>query len=147
MKTRRRARAAGERPGPSRRERRSKETRERLFRAALDLFVKKGLTETTVEDITEAADVGKGTFFNYFPSKEHILIAFADMQLEKLEGQLEKARHTRLSMPEFLREMAVEMTSEPGRNPSAVRAILQAYLSGTSVRQLMVARQNRGQEL
>ncbi len=67
-----------------RRERRSAETRERLFRAASDLFAKKGFSETTVEDITEAADVGKGTFFNYFPSKDHILLAFGEMQLAKL---------------------------------------------------------------
>ncbi|HLJ42079.1 MAG TPA: TetR family transcriptional regulator, partial [Candidatus Acidoferrales bacterium] len=52
-----------------RRERRRTETRERIFRAALDLFAERGFMETTVEDITEAADVGKGTFFNYFPTK------------------------------------------------------------------------------
>ena len=72
--------------GPDRRQRRSTETRERLFRAALRLFAEKGFAETTVEDITNAADVGKGTFFNYFPSKEHILIAFSDMQLSKLQA-------------------------------------------------------------
>jgi len=48
-----------------RRQRRSADIRERLFRAALDLFAQRGFAETTVEDITEAADVGKGTFFNY----------------------------------------------------------------------------------
>src|SRR6266566_4577887 len=58
-----------------RRQRRSAEIRERLFRAALNLFAQKGFAETTVEDITEAADVGKGTFLNYFPSKDHILVA------------------------------------------------------------------------
>src|SRR5216683_1954195 len=58
---------------PSRRQRRSADIRERLFGAALQLFAQKGFAETTVEDITEAADVGKGTFFNYFPSKDHIL--------------------------------------------------------------------------
>src|SRR5260370_1206689 len=47
---------------PSRRQRRSAEIRERLFRAALNLFSQKGFGETTVEDITEAADVCKGTF-------------------------------------------------------------------------------------
>src|SRR5271155_5008045 len=43
------------RPSHGRRERRTAETRERLFRAALDLFARKGFTETTVEDITESA--------------------------------------------------------------------------------------------
>src|SRR5262252_6414425 len=75
----------------SRRERRSAELRERLFRAALALFASKGYAETTVEDITEAADVGKGTFFNYFPSKEHVLLAFAEMQLAKLEVVVRQA--------------------------------------------------------
>src|SRR5215475_13002096 len=63
----------------SRRERRGLETRERLFRAALAKFAQKGFTDTTIEDITEAADLGKGTFFNYFPSKDHLLMAFAEM--------------------------------------------------------------------
>ena len=56
-----------------RRERHREETRQRLFDAALKLFAERGYLETTVEDITEAADVGKGTFFNYFPTKEHVL--------------------------------------------------------------------------
>src|SRR3981189_2964925 len=85
-------------PVTSRRERRSAETRERLFRAALDLFARKGFAETTVEDITEAADVGKGTFFNYFPSKDHILIAFGEIQLAKLEAAIENARRSKMAM-------------------------------------------------
>src|SRR5687768_386466 len=56
-----------------RRERHKAEIRERLFRTAIDLYMTRGLQATTVKEITEAADVGKGTFFNYFPTKEHIL--------------------------------------------------------------------------
>src|SRR3974390_2212003 len=83
----------------SRRERRSLELRERLFRAALDLFAEKGFAETTVEDITNAADVGKGTFFNYFPSKDHILLAFAEMQLARLRMAVDEARRTKEPLP------------------------------------------------
>src|SRR5437868_9246106 len=89
-------------PSPNRRQRRSAEIRERLFRAALALFAKKGFAETTVEDITNAADLGKGTFFNHFPSKDHILIAFSDMQIAKLQQAVNEARHTRESMAIFL---------------------------------------------
>jgi AcrR family transcriptional regulator len=131
----------------SRRERRSAEIRERLFRAALDQFAKKGLQETTVEDITDAADVGKGTFFNYFPSKEHILIAFVEMQVGKLQAEVEQARRTERPVPEFLREMSVRMSAEPARNPSVVRAILQAYLSTTPVREVIRRKQALGHEL
>ncbi len=126
----------------SRRQRRSAEIRERLFRAALALF-EKGFAETTVEDITEAADVGKGTFFNYFPSKDHILLAFGEMQLGKLEAAIETARKTGEPMPEFLRSLGVRMTQEPTRNPAIIRALLQAYLSTTPVREAMMGLQKR----
>jgi AcrR family transcriptional regulator len=94
----------------SRRERRSAELRERLFRSALALFASKGYAETTVEDITEAADVGKGTFFNYFPSKEHILMAFGEMQLSKLESVVNEAQKSDRPMPEVLRTLVLRMT-------------------------------------
>lgn len=126
-----------------RRERRSAETRESLFRAALDLFAKKGFSETTVEDITQAADVGKGTFFNYFPSKDHILLAFGEMQLAKLQSAVDEARRTGEPMPQFLRSLGVRMTQEPIRNPGVIRTLLQAYLSTTPVREAMLDLQKR----
>ena len=130
-------------PPPGRRQRRSADIRDRLFRSALELFAQKGFAETTVEDITEAADVGKGTFFNYFPSKDHILLAFGEMQLSKLESAIEVARSSGEPMPEFLRSLGVRMTQEPTRNPAIIRALLQAYLSTTPVRAAMMDLQSR----
>jgi AcrR family transcriptional regulator len=132
---------------PDRRQRRSAEIRERLFNASLTLFAQKGFAETTVEDITEAADVGKGTFFNYFPSKDHILLAFGEMQLRKLQAAIELARKTGEPMPEFLRSLGVRMTQEPTRNPAIIRALLQAYLSTTPVRAAMMDLQRRVHDL
>jgi AcrR family transcriptional regulator len=134
-------------PNRGRRERRCAEIRERLFNASLNLFAQKGFAETTVEDITEAADVGKGTFFNYFPSKDHILLAFGEMQLRKLEAAIELARNTGEPMPEFLRSLGVRMTQEPTRNPAIIRALLQAYLSTTPVRAAMMDLQRRVHDL
>jgi AcrR family transcriptional regulator len=132
---------------PDRRQRRASEIRERLFRAALDLFAQHGFVDTTVEDITNAADVGKGTFFNYFPSKDHILLAFAETQLTKLQSIIENLRNTREPVPQFLRTLAVRMTEEPARNPSIVRALLLANLSSTPVRESMRINQARGHKL
>src|SRR5260370_37052260 len=125
-----------------RRQRRSADIRERLFRHALELFAQKGFAETTVEDITEAADVGKGTFFNYFPSKDHILLAFGEMQLCKLEAAIEMARRAGEPMPDFLRSLGVRMTQEPTRNPALIRPLLQAYLSPTPRRQAILTLHN-----
>lgn len=134
-------------PPSDRRQRRSAEIRERLFRAALSLFAKKGFAETTVEDITEAADVGKGTFFNYFRSKDHILIAFGEMQLAKLEAAIAEVRRTNEPISEFLRSLGSRMIQEPARNPEIMRALLQAYLSTTPVREAMLDLQKRVQAL
>jgi AcrR family transcriptional regulator len=126
-----------------RRSRRSAELRERLFRAALDLFAKKGFAETTVEDITNAADVGKGTFFNYFPSKDHILLAFAEMQLGRLRLAVDHARQTKEPLPKFFRSLTALMTAEPSRNPDIIRILLLAFLSNPQVRQAMLDLQAR----
>src|SRR5262250_1155289 len=128
---------------PSRRERRSAELRERVFRSALRLFAQKGFAETTVEDITEAADVGKGTFFNYFPSKDHILLAFTDMQLGKLAEAVEHFRNSPQPLPVFLENLTIRMTEEPLRNPGMIRALLQGFVSSTAVREVMVSKQER----
>jgi AcrR family transcriptional regulator len=133
-------------PG-SRRERRSFELRQRIFRAALALFGKKGYAQTTVEDITEAADVGKGTFFNYFPSKEHLLLAFSEMQLAKLEGIVREISESRLPLRDSIHHLVGRMTELPIQNPAVVRALLQAHLSSQVVREQMFVFHRKQQQL
>ena len=50
-------------------------------------------------------------------------------------------------MPEFLRALGVRMTQEPTRNPAIIRALLQAFLSTTRVREAMIDMQERVQAL
>ena len=68
-----------------RRERKKEETRRRITMAALELFHEKGFEATTVDEITERADVAKGTFFNYFPRKESVLEALSQEWMERAE--------------------------------------------------------------
>ena len=76
----------------SRRERKKQETRQRLIEVALRLFRERGYDATTIGEITEGADVAKGTFFNYFETKEAILPALAEWRLRQLEQALEPER-------------------------------------------------------
>jgi len=54
---------------PTLRARKKAATKERLYAAALDLFRRQGFAATTIAAIAEAAEVSRGTFFNYFPGK------------------------------------------------------------------------------
>lgn len=72
-------------PELSRRERKKEETRRRIFEAAISLFRTKGFEATTVDEITEKADVGRGTFFNYFPKKEAVLAYLSEERLAAAE--------------------------------------------------------------
>jgi AcrR family transcriptional regulator len=60
---------------PSRRERRRSETRARLVGAARELFARRGVDATRINEITEYADVGFGSFYNYFADKDAIVAA------------------------------------------------------------------------
>ncbi|MEU7482171.1 TetR/AcrR family transcriptional regulator [Lentzea sp. NPDC042327] len=71
-----------------RRERHKRAMYERLYTAALDLFTEQGYDETSIEDITERADVARGTFFNYFEKKEEVIAAWGTRRRETLRAEL-----------------------------------------------------------
>jgi len=57
----------------NRSQRRAKTTRKRLKKAALDIFSEKSVHAATIEEITEKADLGKGTLYQHFADKEEIV--------------------------------------------------------------------------
>jgi AcrR family transcriptional regulator len=56
------------------RERKKLKTRAALQKEAMRLFLKQGFAETTIEEIAAAAEVSPSTFFNYFASKEDLIL-------------------------------------------------------------------------
>jgi AcrR family transcriptional regulator len=62
---------------PNRMDRRRLETRAKLLKATLALVIKKGIEKTTMDDITETADLGRRTLYYHFDSKEDCVIAAA----------------------------------------------------------------------
>jgi AcrR family transcriptional regulator len=89
----------------SRRERKKEETKERIFRAAVKLFRDKGFEATTIDDITDRADVAKGTFFNYFHKKEAVLGYLSAVRLAAAEERAEEI----LAAPTAAREKLIEL--------------------------------------
>nr|WP_316398601.1 TetR family transcriptional regulator [Bradyrhizobium sp. 33ap4] len=60
------------------RARKRQETRERLTKAAMMLFLERSFEATTLDDIVAAADVSRRTFFHYFASKEDVVLAWQE---------------------------------------------------------------------
>jgi hypothetical protein len=68
------------------------EKKQKLLSVALELFWKNGMSKTTIAQITDVANIGKSTFYEYFKSKEDLLNQWFEsfiMQLAGIGGFLE----------------------------------------------------------
>ena len=71
--------------------------RDRLARAAIDLFDERGYEQTTVDDITERAGLGRTTFFRHYRSKDDVIFPDHDRLLELVAERLRtSSQHTAL---------------------------------------------------
>jgi AcrR family transcriptional regulator len=130
-----------------RRQRHAAETRLRIFRCALQLFAERGYPNVTVEEITEAADVGKGTFFNYFESKEHVLGVMAEIQLGKVSEALTLAADSEQTIHSVLHRLFLRAAEEPGRSPDLARALIASFLASEGVRHLIARNMQKGRRM
>ncbi|MDQ0243943.1 AcrR family transcriptional regulator [Bacillus fengqiuensis] len=73
-----------------RRAQQKEHTKKLLQQTAIELFKKQGYGKTTVSQITANAGVAKGTFFNYFESKQAVLHTIQEQQAEYMEKEAEK---------------------------------------------------------
>ncbi len=121
---------------PSRRERQKAETREQLYRAARSVFAARGLTASTVEEITKAAGVAKGTFFNYFRTKEEVFKVFIEIQLANVTGAVEEARGARGNARTVLRNLFHRNAGEFGSSATLTGALLSALFGSEPVREI-----------
>ena len=79
-------------PETGRRDRRRREVHERILKAAVDRFERQGVEATKVDDICAVADVAQKTFFNHFPTKQHLIREIAATFLHELLDILEETR-------------------------------------------------------
>jgi len=85
--------------------RRALRSRQRLMQAALALFSEKGIEGTSINDITERADLGKGTFYRHFKTKEEIAVALVEEAVDRLLERIEAV----VQAPSTLEEMVAHL--------------------------------------
>jgi len=78
----------------SRSQRRKRRNRDALIRAAYSVVSRKGIDATTVHDITEEADVGLGTAYNYFRSKDDLILAAIEQSMDRLARRIQVVTDT-----------------------------------------------------
>lgn len=66
--------------------------RQQIYQAAMELFAQQGMVGTTIQQIADRAGVGKGTVYEYFDSKDDILVA----AFQFLRSEMEKTFRTKL---------------------------------------------------
>lgn len=76
---------------PTRRERSRQRVHGSLYTSALELFAEQGYEGTTIDQITERADVARGTFFNHFQRKEDLVTTWAERRREELRIFMEES--------------------------------------------------------
>jgi len=107
-----------------RRERKKRETRDRILQVARRQFTRQGYDAVTVEALAEAADISKPTLFNYFPSKMAILQALVPGVDERFAAAIERFRAEGGTAEEQLARFFAYGAEMTRKTPMLTRALL-----------------------
>ena len=96
---------------PNRSTRRKLRTRDQLIRAAHQIMSEKGIDEATINEITELADLGFGTFYNYFSSKDDLAVQVLDCVIDDLGKRNDLATSKiKLKDPDAVQAISIRLT-------------------------------------
>jgi AcrR family transcriptional regulator len=105
------------------REKKKQETRDRIFEISGRLFREKGFENTTVDEITQEAGIAKGTFFNYFPTKESLLLYFRERKEELVFNILGSQMATNAPAKEKIKNFLVLLAENYEKDKALLRML------------------------
>lgn len=100
------------------RDRKKEQARDALVDAAIRLFDESGIDATSADDIAQAVGLSRGTFFNYFPYKEAILVEIGARLVAGIAAQA--AGHRRRSPRNALYDVADAVATIAEQHPGLV---------------------------
>ena len=91
-------------------------TGETILMISIELFRKNGYEATTIDEITKAVGIAKGTFYNFFESKRDVLMKWAVQVFQKLDFQqtIKSDRHFQQNMEAMLELLEKYIIAEEG---------------------------------
>ena len=89
------------------REKKKIETKNKIFEVSGRLFKEKGFENTTVDEITKEAGIAKGTFFNYFSTKEALLLYFGEKKEELVYDLIENETMKNIPTKEKIKNILI----------------------------------------
>lgn len=93
------------------------------------LFTSKGYENTTIEDVAEAAEISKATLYNYFSSKEHLLLGIAEAALEEIRQLIREDLRYEPDSLERLRRVMETLVADSARYVTLTRRIFYLNVS------------------
>lgn len=102
-------------------------TRRALVAAALDAFERQGVEQTSVDGITAAADVAKGTFYVHFQRKQDVLLEWAAQLMDGIDTDGLPA-----DAPAAIRELGSRLAAEMGSQPRVLLGRMVREVVGNS---------------
>ncbi len=87
--------------------------RERLFQVALTHFRQLGYTQASVSQITSETGVAKGTFFNHFPTKDHVLSEVLHRWTDEAMEQGARGLAGTDAIIAFTRSLSISVSADP----------------------------------
>lgn len=112
--------------------------RNSIYEVAIDLFEKNGFEETTVDEIAEAAEISKRSFFRYFESKDDLLAMSIVTNGEQIREAVASCP-AKLSLHEVVRQAVFAGVSFTKYQPRT-RSIIEIALKSTAARQAHYSR-------
>jgi AcrR family transcriptional regulator len=105
------------------RERHRQRVTQQIITAAESLFKARGFSHTTMEEIADKAEISRATLFNYFPSKEDLLLPWGREILEQeIRPRLAALLDTRPTTAHVLHALLTDMSESVQVCPDVVRA-------------------------
>lgn len=86
-------------------EEQQEQRRKEIFDASVHLFLENGFNETSMREIANAAGVGKSTLYDYFKSKDEILISYFEDELHKITARAQEIAEQDLKVSEKLKQI------------------------------------------